>query len=267
MDFHPASLGTNHLGVNHVELCHALQAVYGTEFDAPSYLRRLSDHRVELGLPGRGEMSRFLDQLLIDLGLIDRLVAQAATAEILHVVTALLGCALRDVEQAAYLAAMTLRAEPPQGHPPEVWEQSVMAIIVLRHADTATYLQFAAGRIDSFTALAAVNASHVRHPAPQSIPPGDRSTLIRFEAALLNIGSEEQWCDGDRQTRGRFTDRYLDAHRERSGPNGPTIGGNKQDAHGVLQELCTLRGLYTEPDNRAPLDPNEIAARLELHTT
>ncbi len=252
------------LGVNSKELCHSLQAVYGAEFNAASYLRRLADHRVELGLPGRSEMSRFLDQLLTDLGLADRLATKATTAEILHVVTAIRGCALRDIEQAAHLAAMALGADPPQGHPLEIWEQSIMSMIVLRQADTSAYLQFAAGRIDSLTALAAANASLVRHPAPQSLPPGDRSSLIRFEAVLLNIGTDEQWCDGDRHTTQAFVDRYRRVHRDRS-RSGPIVGGSEKDAHRVLQELCTLRSLYTAPDNWAPLGPDEIAARLELH--
>lgn len=154
------------LGVNHVELCHALQAVYGAEFNAAAYLRRLADHRVELGLPTRAEMSRFLNQLLADLGLADRLVSQSTAVEILHVVTSIRDCALRDVEQATYLAAMALGADPPEGHPRAVWEQTVMAMIVLRHADTTAYQQLAAGRIDSFAALAATNAALVRYPAP-----------------------------------------------------------------------------------------------------
>ncbi|MCY4368433.1 MAG: hypothetical protein OXF41_03205 [bacterium] len=140
-----------------------------------------------------------------------------------------------------------------------------MAMIVLRQADTDAYLQFTTGRIDSFTALAAVNASFVRHPVPQSIPPGDRSTLTRFEAALLNIGAEEQWHPDHRETRRAFTHRYEGVHKARS-RNGPLLGGEKEDIHCVFQELCTLRGLYTEPNTWTPLDPNESAARLELHT-
>lgn len=252
------------LGVNSEEICHSLQAVYGTEFNAAAYLRRLADHRVELGLPTRAEMSQFLDHLLADLGLADRLDSQAAVAEILQVVTSIRDCALRDVEQAAHLAAMALGADPPQGQPPQIWEQSMVSMIVLRQADTSAYLQFAAGRIDSMTALAAANASLVTHPAPQSLPAGDRSSLRRFEAVLLNIGSDEQWCDGDRHTAQAFVQRYRSVHRARS-RSGPMVGSSEKDAHRVLQELCTLRGLYTDPDTWAPLSPDEIASRLELH--
>ena len=255
------------LGVNSVELCHSLKAVYGTDFNAAAFLRRLADHRVELGLPTRSEMSRFLNQLLADLGLADRLVCEGAAVEILHVVTSIRDCALRDVEQTTYLAAMALGGDPPEGHPQAVWEQTVMAMIVLRHADPTAYHQLAAGRIDSFAALAAVNAALVRHPAPQSYPAGNRSELTRFEAALLYIGSDDWRDDNPRimqENEHRFVDRYSGAHVARESGL-PVLGGNKKDASGVFQELCALQNLYTEPDMWTPLDPKLIAARLDLH--
>lgn len=91
--------------------------------------------------------------------------------------------------------------------------------------------------------------------------------MARFEAALLNIGSDD-WRDDNpqimRENERSFVGRYSGAHRALS-RSGPILGGNREDASGVFQQLCALQNLCTESDVWTPLDAKLIAARLDLH--
>ena len=248
------------VGVSRDELCHSISSLYGERFDADTYLRRFTDLQIDLPPPTYEHLSRFMGRQLETSGLADRIQTQSAT--ILQLVAQIDGCSLRDLQQATHLAALALLPDPPAEHPRIVWEQSVMAMIVLRVADQAAYRQFARREIDSFTALAAAN-TRLQPPragadSTQAIP------RTWFEAALLNVGP------GEFNDSASFKQRYRHVHRlagfdlDRDEP----FAGTDHGADLALDALSRLRRDYSSeyagPHGWRPLWVELITDRLDL---
>lgn len=249
------------VGVSRDELCNSIWSLYGERFDADTYLGRFTDLPIDLPPPTYENLGRFLEEQLRTSGLEGRIQAQSAA--ILQLVAQVEGCSLRDLQQATHRAALALLSDPPDEHPRIVWEQSVMAMIVLRVADQAAYRQFARREIDSFAALAAANTR--LQPPPHS-GADSRHAIPRpwFEAALLNVGP------GEFNDSASFKQRYRDVHDlagfdlDRVEP----FAGTDHGADLALDALRRLRGEYDRgwaaPSARIPLWVELIADRLDL---
>lgn len=231
------------VGVSRDELCNSIWSLYGEKFDTDTYLRRFTDLGIDLPPPTYENLSRFMGRQLHTSGLADHIQTRSAT--ILQLVGQIEGCSLRDLQQATHFAALALLPDPPAEHPRIVWEQSVVAMIVLRAADQAAYRQFARREIDSFTALAAAN-TRLQPPragadSTQAIP------RTWFEAALLNVEPAESLDSAS------FKQRYRHAHRlagfdlDREEP----FAGTDQGADLTLDALYQLRHAYP-PEHAAP---------------
>ena len=244
------------VGVSRDELCHSIWSLYGQRFDADRYLRRFADLQIDLPPPTHQNMTRFLEQQLQVSGLADCI--QPGGAEILQLVTEVEGCSLRDLQQATHLAALALLPDPPDEHPRSVWEQSALAMIVLRTADREAYRQFARREIDSFAALAAANARF--QPTARGADPMLAVQRTQFEAALLHVESTESPGIAS------FRPLYRGAHRlkqldlELTHP----FAGTDEGADETLAALLRLRRRYPTPPGWRPLWVELIADRLDL---
>lgn len=248
------------VGVSRDELCHSISSLYGERFDADTYLRRFSELGIDLPPPTYENLSRFMGRQVQASGLSGRIQTRSAT--ILQLVAQVEGCSLRDLQQATHLAALALLPDPPAEYPIVVWEQSVMAMIVLWAADQAAYRQFARREIDSFAALAAANT--------RLQPPGagaDSTQAIPrtwFEAALLNVELAEFFDSAS------FRQRYRHAHRlagfdlDRKEP----FAGTDHGADLTLDALSRLRQENAPKNARLhgwkPLWVELITDRLDL---
>ena len=246
------------VGVSRDELCHTIRSLYGEQFDADTYLRRFADLQVDLPPPTPANLTRFLDRQLEMTGLTGRV--RPASASILQLVTEVEACSLRDLEQATHLTALALSPDPPAEHPIGVWEQSVMAMIVLRAADRETYRQFVRRDSDSFAVLAAVNAKLSPYPdiggSPLAVPP--HRTL--FEAALLDIEP------GEFEDTASFQRTYTVLHELEQREQGIQyrLGGTEDDVVSVLGAIARRRQEYPTPPGWKPLRVELIADRLDL---
>ena len=246
------------VGVSRDELCNSIRSLHGERFDTDTYLRRFTDLQIDLPPPTFANLTRFLEKQLETTGLTSR-VPQTA-AQILRLVTDLEDCSLRDLEQATHLAALALAPDPPAGHPTGVWEQSVMAMIVLRISNRETYRQFVRREINSFAALAAANAKLPPYPdiaEPPLVIPLNRTL---FEAALLNVGPAEF------EDTASFQRQYRHAHdvEQRNRSLQYRLGGTDEDAGNVLRTLSSLRQQSPTPPGWTPLRVELIADRLDL---
>jgi len=243
------------VGISRDDLCHTVRSLYGERFDADTYLRRFADLLIDLPPPTHANLTKFLERQLEATGLQSRI--RGTTAQILTVITELETCSLRDLEQATHLAALALAADPPTEHPMGVWDQSVMAMIVLRAADRDAYRRFARRQTDSFTALAAANAKLPPYPDIAGPP---RILLHRtlFEAALLNVepAEFEDTASFQYQAAHELEGRKHDIEHR--------LGGTTEDAEAVLRSVAALRSQYPTPPGWTPLRVELIADRLDL---
>ena len=248
------------LGVNRDGLCRSVEAVYGHGFDADSYLRRFSDLQHDISPPTPPQLVPFLDHLLENTGLNKQLADPNGAKKILHLITELNTCTLRDVQQAARIAGLMLTQPTPDNHPAIVWELSALALILLRLADHDAYKEFVNDRINSFEALASVSAALPSHPVTER-PPGEPYPRLTFEASLLNMGSDHQWNDqgGSAAT---FKRTYRSAHSKPNG-NWNGSGGTPADAAEVLDRLCQLRSIYRKPPGWIPLKQATLASLID----
>lgn len=248
------------VGVSRDELCNSIWSLYGERFDADTYLRRFTDLPIDLPPPTYENLSRFMGKQLQTSGLTGRIQTRSAT--ILQLVAQIEGCSLRDLQQATHRAALALLSEPPEAHPRIIWEQSVMAMIVLRVADQAAYRQFARREIDSSAALAAVNAR--LQPLPAGIDPTQAISRTWFEAALLNVEPA-----GFSDSAG-FKQRYSDAHHQAGFDldSDEPFAGTDPGADRTLDALSRLRRDYSSeyagPHGWRPLWVESITDRLDL---
>ena len=248
------------VGVSRDELCNSIWSLYGEKFDADTYLRRFTDFGIDLPPPTYENLSRFMGRQLQTSGLAGHVQTRSAT--ILQLVAQIEGCSLRDLQQATHRAALALLSDPPDQHPRIVWEQSVMAMIVLRVADQTAYRQFARIEIDSFAALAAANAQ--LQPPPAAADSTQAIPRTWFEAALLNVRPGE-FLDS-----ASFKKRYRRAHRlagfdlDREEP----FAGTDHGADLALDALSRLRQNYRSesggPYGWEPLWVELITDRLDL---
>lgn len=248
------------VGVSRDELCNSIWSLYGEKFDADTYLRRFADLGIDLPPPTYENLSRFMGRQLQTSGLAGHIQTRSTT--ILQLVAQIKGCSLRDLQQATHLAALALLPDPPAGHPRIVWEQSVVAMIVLRTSDQAAYRQFARREIDSFAALAAAN-TRLQPPrtsadSPRVIP------RTWFEAALLIVEPAEF------QDSASFKQRYRHAHG-RAGfdlDRDEPFAGTDDGADFALDALSELRREYVPahamPHGSRPLWVELITDRLDL---
>jgi len=257
------------LGVNRRQLCHAVQAVYGPSFDADSYLRRFADIPINLPSPNRTELEAFLDHLYAESRLHGRtsrgLAKWAATRAVLRLVIELKSCSLRDLQQAAHIYALALIKRVPDDHPYDVWQLSVAAMVVLRVADRDAYDRFVAGQSDSFEALTSAYAAlgpepHLRRT--DTLPHGTRRD--HFAAALINIGSRDDWCDTISGADDAFVERYRHAHTALP----KSIEGSPRDsrkaARDVLKILCHIRSCYQPLPVWHTLEADKLANLIDL---
>lgn len=245
------------LGINRDGLCHSVESVYGQGFDADSYLRRFSELQHDIPPPTPPQLSPFLDQLLQDTGLNERLRAPTEAKEILRLVTDLNSCTLRDLQQATRIAGLVLAQPAPEDHPPRLWELSVLALILLRMADQDAYYEFVNDRISNLQALAYANGSLPTYPRTTR-PPDEPYPRLAFEASLLNIGFEQRWATGNKSA---FVREYQRAHNRPSG-EWPGFGGTADDAEAVIDKLREYRSLYPHPWHNA-LEPASLARLID----
>lgn len=246
------------LGINRDGLCHSVESVYGQGFDADSYLRRFSELQHDIPPPTPPQLSPFLDQLLQDTGLNERLRAPAEAKEILRLVTDLNSCTLRDLQQATRIAGLVLTQPAPEDHPPRMWELSVLALILLRMANQDAYYKFVNDRFSSLQALASANSSFPTYPRTKR-PPDEPYPRIAFEASLLSLGFEQRWVTENKRN---FIREYQGAHNRPSG-EWPGFGGTGDDAEAVLDKLIEIRSLYREPYGLITLQPASVARLID----
>lgn len=132
------------LAVNMSELAHSVQALYGSNFDGTTYLRRFVDHVVNLPKPDR---TNFVDHLLESVELphfkdssrFARIFFNEYVLEASHI-------GLRDIEQAIYHLRIALRATKSSQFGVPI-ESLVSALIVVRIVLPQVYSKFIIGEV------------------------------------------------------------------------------------------------------------------------
>ena len=168
------------MGVNSVELCKRVRQVYSAACNADEYLRRFVDLPIELGDPSDVHFSGFLRATIKSAGLgydhSDILVAA------LKLLAARSRASLRDVQQAVRHVARML----PGGKAQVTGATYLMivAMMVLRFADRASYLGLVSGAHDAFTAVVRLREQVTAIPDTAY---DARVAMSHIEAALLAL--------------------------------------------------------------------------------
>ena len=111
------------LAINRSELSHSVKSIFGRDFSADKYLRRIVDRTVQLPVPQHLHRQGFLAHLLRDVGLARHLSGSigAGTQQMLLTVASPPG-SLRDLQQAAVLAAMSAASMQDPSSRPDIYE-------------------------------------------------------------------------------------------------------------------------------------------------
>lgn len=156
------------LATNRNELAHSIKSIFGGDFNADRYLRRIVDRTVQLPAPRQLELQQFLGRLVVDVGFVAHLSKQARldVQEMLVTVASPPG-SLRDVQQAAVLAAM---AGASLGGPNELLSsmaaRSLVALIALRTHAPEAYEELTSGKTDGVAAVARLSRAWPSDSSP-----------------------------------------------------------------------------------------------------
>lgn len=156
------------LAINRNELAHSVKSIFGGDFNADRYLRRIVDRTVQLPAPRQLELQQFLDRLVVDVGFASHLSRQARpeVQQMLVTVASPPG-SLRDVQQAAVLAAM---AGASFRHPDEFLSamaaESLVALIALRTHAPEAYEELTSGKTDGVAAVARLSRAWPSDSSP-----------------------------------------------------------------------------------------------------
>ena len=144
------------LAVNMSELAHSVEALYGSNFDGRTYLRRFVDHVLYLPKPDR---TRFVDHLLESVGLShvtdpSRMIRAFFNDFVLETSD----ISLRDVEQAICHLGIALRTITPAQHEFGVPLESIITVLmVVRIVAPDTYHGFMQGEISDLKVVREAN--------------------------------------------------------------------------------------------------------------
>ena len=203
------------LAINRTELCHAIETIYGAEFDVDRYLRRFGDLAIQLPAPKPSDRSRFLNALLTTTGLSERIAAESWGGHMLQMLTTTTNCSLRDLEQAVQLIAVTLASLnlPPKSirGGESVLQQAAVALVVLRFIDGDVYYGLTRGEIDPFDAVATANSAIPKRAEDVALTSDYQRARQRLEALLLmgpEPGNVYEIIAAEKDT---FTGRYIAA--------------------------------------------------------
>ena len=144
------------LAINRSELAHSIKSIFGGDFNADRYLRRIVDRTIQLPAPRHLELQQFLGRLVVDVGLAAHLSRQAKldVQEMLVTVASPPG-SLRDVQQAAVLAAMAgASIRGPADFLSAMEARSLVALIALRTHTPEAYEELTSGKTDGVAAVA-----------------------------------------------------------------------------------------------------------------
>ena len=182
------------VAVNREQLTEAVKGLYGAKFDANRYLRRFYDQRVSLLAPDRDTRAPFLTELTAQTGIAEHVSGDARTQSVLNLVADLPdNNELRDIQHAAYLATAGLSSNPSPDLGNELWEWSVLAMVMLRIVDGNAYSQFVRGDTDGFAAAKVLNGALPKY----SLNSPQAGTRQHLEAALIHAGTQNDWRDPD----------------------------------------------------------------------
>ena len=156
------------LATNRTELAHSIKSIFGGDFNADRYLRRIVDRTVQLPAPRHLDLQQFLDRLVVDVGLAAHLSRQARleVQEMLVTVASPPG-SLRDVQQAAVLATMAgASIRGPSELLSAMEARSLVALIALRTHTPEVYEELTSGKTDGVAAAARLSRAWPSAPSP-----------------------------------------------------------------------------------------------------
>ena len=178
------------LAINRSELSHSVKSIFGSDFSADKYLRRIVDRTVKLPVPQYLHRQEFMARLLRDVGLAGHLSGSigAGTQQMLLTVASPPG-SLRDLQQAAVLAAMSAASmRDPQGRLDPASARSLIALVVLRIHAPDVYEALTAGKIGAIEAAAELSKAWPSAPsAARGFDAGQLDDTKRLVEAQLVI--------------------------------------------------------------------------------
>ena len=233
------------VAVNRKQLAEAVKGLYGAGFNADRYLHRFADWPVTLPTPDRDTRVPFLAGLTAETGLAEHVSSGALSQSALDLVADLPDAELRDIEHATHLATAVLSFNPPPTVQRNLWEWSVLALVVLRIANQNAYPQFVSGDIDGFAAVGKLNDALPKY----SLDSPRAATRQFLEAALIHIGSTEDWRDPDQTN--TFMGRY----------QGQAVRSTRR-SQAALETLHSVLLPYPEPQRRVQV--SQIAERMDF---
>ena len=179
------------LAVNLSELAKSVNALYGSNFNGETYLRRFVDYSIYLP---EADRSRFFDDLLQSVGLSDRANSGTDIRHFLEIFV--LGAphmSLRDIEQAIHHLGIVLNAIPREPSPYRVpTEMIATTLMVVRMVAPDIYRKFTRDEVSDLQVLKGLNKLINRsddwwkdpsHPQERTFPGS-----IRMEGILIVWG-------------------------------------------------------------------------------
>ncbi len=186
------------LAINRSELSHSVKSIFGGDFSADRYLRRIVDRTVHLPVPQYLHRREFLAHLLRDVGLAKHLRGSigALTQQMLLTVASPPG-SLRDLQQAAVLATMSATSmQDPRGWLDPMRARSLIALIVLRTHAPDTYEALTADKVGAVEAAVELSKAWPSAPAPaqgfDAEQLDDAKRLVEVQLVIMEADSTQR---------------------------------------------------------------------------
>ena len=237
------------LATNRNELAHSIKSIFGGDFNADRYLRRIVDRTVQLPTPRHLDLQQFLDRLVVDVGLAAQLSRQARpdVQDMLVTVASPPG-SLRDVQQAAVLAAMAgASIRGPSELLSAMEARSLVALIALRTHTPEVYEALTSGKTDGVAAVVRLSRAWPSAPSP-----GQPYDIEQLNHAKRHTEAQIVMMDTDPTKRLSVPEDFIERFT--------AAGGEEATGYMVAKEI---ERWASNPSRRAP-SLSAIAQRIEL---
>ena len=171
------------LGVNLSELAHSVSALYGTDFDGETYLRRFVDRSIYIPQADRIE---FFENLLDQTEPIYRVRPYRVRPYLETFILGASNISLRDMEQGVYHLSTVMETIPVEHG--AIWptsDQLAATLIIVQMADSDTYRQFLRGELSDLDVVSTLYKFINRPGNWWKIPRLDDSICAEVEAVLV----------------------------------------------------------------------------------